>query len=183
MAVLIMMIVLTTAVTGGLVAAISGGSLSRLGDGYGGLYGVPALLLMLTSLLMTAPIVIEARRRLPSREHRLRSAIFVVGGLWVVAIGYAQVAHLVDPCVHGWWDARSRVGDQPLCERFGRELNWHTRFHLLAHALPAAVLFGLYATAVRTWDQAGSGGDSGCQVHPQELGDPEEGGRELHRVR
>ena len=59
------------------------------------------------------------------------------------------------PCVNGWWDARSRIGDQLLCERFGSELNWHTRFHLLAHAAPASVLLGAYLWAIRRWGQPG----------------------------
>ena len=59
------------------------------------------------------------------------------------------MAHMVDPCANGWWDANSRIGSQPLCEQFGSELNWHTRFHLFAHAAPAAVLLAVYVLAVQ----------------------------------
>ena len=83
--------------------------------------------------------------------HWLRSAIVFGAGAWVVALGYFMVAHAVDPCVNGWWDADSRIGDQPLCERFGAELNWHTRFHLLAHAAPAASLLAVYIWSIRRW--------------------------------
>ncbi|MDG1409474.1 MAG: hypothetical protein P8Q52_01900 [Acidimicrobiales bacterium] len=41
----------------------------------------------------------------------------------VVAIGFVAGAHAVDPFANGWWDGRSRIGSQPLCERFGPELN------------------------------------------------------------
>ena len=71
------------------------------------------------------------------------------GGVFVVVIGYAQVAHTIDPCANGWWGPGSMIGSQPLCERFGSEWNWHTRFHLAAHALPAIPLVALYAWSVR----------------------------------
>lgn len=47
----------------------------------------------------------------------------IAAGAWIVAIGCFVIGHAVDPCVNGWWDARSRIGDQRLCERFGPDLN------------------------------------------------------------
>ena len=73
------------------------------------------------------------------------------GGVFVVAIGYERVAHTIDPCANGWWGPDSTIGSQPLCERFGSELNWHTRFHLAAHALPALALLAGYAWAIQRW--------------------------------
>lgn len=147
-------------VVGGVVAAVAGGSLSDLGSGYGGLYGFPAMLLTLVALVVGVAAVVVVIRRLKPGSGRLRVAAVVLVGLWVVAVGYGEVAHAVDPCANGWWDARSRIGSQPLCERFGAELNWHTRFHLVAHAVPAAVLVGGYAYVLRRWGQPGTVDDS-----------------------
>ena len=146
--VLTLLIVVT--VVGGIAAAAIGGSWSDLGSGYGGLYGLPAIAMTVMSLLVI-PVAVLVARRLGPDAGGLRSAVLLAAGLWVVTLGYSQVAHLVDPCANGWWDHRSRIGSQPLCERFGSELNWHTRFHLLAHAGPAAVLLVLYLYAIKRW--------------------------------
>ncbi|MGI9624119.1 MAG: hypothetical protein ACR2PK_14890 [Acidimicrobiales bacterium] len=143
-------IIIVVSLVAGIAAASIGGSLSDLGSGYGGLYGLPAMLLSALALLVILAAVIVGRSLGP-KSGRLRIAILVIAGVWLVAIGYSMVAHMVDPCVNGWWDARSRVGSQRLCERFGSELNWHTRFHLLAHAAPAAVLLGVYMYVIRRW--------------------------------
>jgi hypothetical protein len=47
--------------------------------------------------------------------------------------------------------ADTEIGDQLPCERFGSELNWHTRFNLLAHAAPPAALLVVYVRTVRRW--------------------------------
>ena len=148
----VMTIVVAVSVTGGLIAAIAGGSWSDLGSGYGGLYAFPAMITTLVALA-SIPIAIVAVRRVGPADHRLRAALVIAGGAWVVAFGYATIAHIVDPCLNGWWDAGSRIGSQPLCERFDATLNWHTRFHLLAHAAPAAVMLAAYLVAVRRWGQ------------------------------
>ena len=53
---------------------IAGGSLSDLGSGYGGLYGMPA---MLTTLLALAsiPVAVIAVRRVGPDDHRLRATL------------------------------------------------------------------------------------------------------------
>ncbi len=140
------------AAVAGIAAATLGGSWSDLGSGYGGLYGLPAMLLTVLAL-MVIPASIVVARRLGPDSRRLRFGLLVGVGLWVVAMGYWEVAHLVDPCANGWWDEQSPIGSQPLCERFGPELNWHDRFHLLAHAAPAAVLLGVYLYLIRRWGQ------------------------------
>ncbi len=144
-------IVVVVSVVAGIGAAALGGSLTDLGSGYGGLWGLPALLLTFTALILGVAAVIKIGRELNPESGRSRIAMLVLAGAWVVAIGYASVAHVVDPCANGWWEASSRIGSQPLCERFGSELNWHSRFHLLAHAAPAAVLLGLYLWAIQRW--------------------------------
>lgn len=135
----------------GIGAAALGGSLTDLGSGYGGLWGVPDLLLTFVALILGVAAAIKMNRALRPGVGRLRLAVLVLVGAWAVAIGYSSVAHVVDPCVNGWWDANSRIGTQPLCERFGPELNWHTRFHLLAHAAPAAILLVAYLWTIRRW--------------------------------
>lgn len=135
----------------GVAAAVVGGPLTTLGSGAGGLYAVPALLLDVVAITLGLPASIVVARRLRREGSWIRAAAVVGGGLWIVAIGYFLVAHMIDPCVNGWLGPDSRIGSQPLCERFGSELNWHTRFHLLAHAAPASVLVTIYAWAIRKW--------------------------------
>lgn len=158
--VIAVVLVLAIAVVGGGVAALFGGSLSELGEGYGGLWGAPALGLTLVALVLGTDAAIKISRDLRPGSGRLRIALLVVIGVWVVAVGYSEVAHQFDPCARRWWDARSQVGSQPLCERFGSELNWDTRFHLLAHAVPAALLLGINLWAIRRWGRPRTVGQS-----------------------
>lgn len=144
-------VVIVIALLGGIAAAAWGGSLTDLGEGYGGLWGLPALALTLVALVLGIVSVISILRTLPAGRDRRRIVLVVLAGAWVVAVGYSEVAHAIDPCANGWWDRNSRIGSQPLCERFGPDLNWHTRFHLVAHAAPAAFLAALYLWAVRRW--------------------------------
>lgn len=143
--------VVIVSLVGGIAAAVVGGSLTNLGSGAGGLFGIPSILTTLIALFVAIPAAVGTARHARHSPGRPRAVITIAGGAWIVAIGYFVVAHAVDPCVNGWWDARSRIGDQPLCERFGPDLNWHTRFHLLAHAAPAAVLLAVYVWAARRW--------------------------------
>ena len=147
----LLFVVIGVSVVAGIAAAAFGGSFANLGSGFGGLYGVPALLLTLLALGVGIPAGAVVARRLRSSRGWLLATGIVIGGVFVVVIGYAQVAHTIDPCANGWWGARSMIGSQPLCERFGRELNWNTRFHLVAHALPALVLLAGYAWAIHKW--------------------------------
>lgn len=147
----LLFVVIGVSVVSGIAAAAFGGSFANLGSGFGGLYGVPALLLTLLALGAGIPAGVVVARRIRSSRGWLLAAGIVIGGVFVVVIGYAQVAHTIDPCANGWWGARSMIGSQPLCERFGRELNWNTRFHLVAHALPALILLAGYAWAIHKW--------------------------------
>lgn len=146
-------LLIVAAAVAGVAAAAVGGSWSDLGSGYGGLYGLPAMLLTVLALIVI-PASIVVARRLGAESARLRFGLLIGVGLWVVAMGYWEVAHIVDPCANGWWDEQSRIGSQPLCERFGSELNWHDRFHLLAHATPAAALLGVYLYLIKRWGSA-----------------------------
>ncbi len=135
----------------GMAAAAIGGVFTNLGSGFGGLWGVPALMLTLLSLGIGIPAGVKVARGLNADRRPLLAAVVVVGGVFVVAFGYAQVAHSTDPCANGWLNLDSRIGSQPLCERFGSEVNWHTRFHLAAHALPALGLLAGYTWAINKW--------------------------------
>lgn len=130
----------------GVVAAVVGRSTTRLGEGAGGLFAFPSLVTTVLALASIPLAILIARR---SATRRIRSTAVLVGGAWIIAVGYIGVAHALDPCTNGWWDASSRIGGQRLCERFGSDLNWHTRFHLIAHAAPAVLMVWLYAIAVR----------------------------------
>lgn len=141
-------VVIVVSVIGGIAAAIVGGPLIDLGSGAGGLFGISSVLTAAIALFLAMPAAFVIARKPQRFLTRLRTAIVWAAGAWIVAIGYLVVAHAIDPCVNGWWDSRSRIGDQPLCERFGLVLNWHTRFHLLAHAAPAALLLGAYVWAI-----------------------------------
>lgn len=150
-------VVIVVSLVGGVAAAVLGGGLTELGSGAGGLFGLPSILTTLIALFLAVPAAVGMAR--PSRRAPgwVRAAAVTAAGAWIVAFGYFMVAHAVDPCLNGWWDARSRIGDQPLCERYGLELNWHPRFHLVAHAAPAAVLLAAYLWAVRRWMPAHRG--------------------------
>ena len=148
-----MTVVIVVSLIGGIAAAVAGGPLTNLGSGAGGLFGFPSILTTLVALFLAIPAAVGMVRQTRRSPGWLRAATVTVAGAWIVAIGYFMVAHAIDPCVNGWWDTRSRIGDQPLCERFGPDLNWHTRFHLVAHAAPAAVLLAMYLWATQRWAQ------------------------------
>ncbi|MGK2948587.1 MAG: hypothetical protein ACSLFP_08425 [Acidimicrobiales bacterium] len=145
-----LVVVIVISVIAGVMAAALGGGFTDLGSGAGGLFGLPSILTTLIALFIALPVAVIAAFR-AQQAPRWRAPIVIAGGAWVVAIGYFQVAHSADPCVNGWWDLSSRIGNQPLCEQFGSELNWHTRFHLIAHAAPAGVLLVGYLWAINRW--------------------------------
>ena len=127
-------VVIVVSLIGGIAAAVGGGSLTNLGSGAGGLFGIPSILTTLIAVFLAIPAAVGMVRQ-TRRSGWLRGATVTVAGAWIVSTGYfVVVAHAIDPCLNGWWESSSRIGDQPLCERFGSELNVHTRFHLLAHA-------------------------------------------------
>ena len=115
----------------GSLAAAFGGELTSWGNGAGGLDGWADLSQTIFSLVVGVAAGIATFRE--GRAIPIAVAVFATGLL--IGTGYLIGGHLVDPCDRGWWDAGSRVGDQPLCERFGQlGLAVNTRFHLLLHA-------------------------------------------------
>lgn len=163
-------VVIAVSLLGALASALVGGSLTDLGSGAGGLFGIPSILTTLIALFVAIPAAMAVARQTRHSLGWFRSAVVIAIGAWVVAIGYFVVAHEVDPCANGWWDSRTRIGDQPLCERFGPDLNWHTRFHLLAHAAPAAVLLGAYLWAIRRWGPPARALTTGERVRRRQAG-------------
>ena len=114
------------------------------GGGFGGGNGLPVLGYVL-AVVLGVPSLLAAIQDPSKRVGRLLAFV----GPFIILVGFAGVSHALDPCVTGLWDASSRLGSQPLCERFGGELNIHTRFHLLHHALvPTVVLVPLYWLAL-----------------------------------
>lgn len=128
----------------GLAAAVIGGSLSSFGDGPGGLWGIPGLVLFLLSLVGVVS-AIGIRSDLPL------TAATLIGPL-VVAIAFFFIAHGLDPCVTGTWNLSTELGSGRACQFYGPYLNVASRFHLLLHALvavPATVLYWLVLKRAR----------------------------------
>lgn len=130
----------------GLLAAGVGGGLTDWGSGAGGLGGWTDGLMTIFSVAVGFAAGVATFKE--GRSIPVALTVMVTGLL--IGVGYLIVAHLVDPCVNGWWDANSQIGSQPLCERFGSELNSHTRFHLLLHAI-VGVLSAWVAALIYRW--------------------------------
>lgn len=125
----------------GLLAALAGGSFTALGNGFGGGNGIPDLVFafpMLLGLFLVLRSVIK-------KEDKKSFWLFAFIGPLIISFGYVLIAHTFDPCYNGLWDMSSRIdGRIFLCERFGREINIHTRFHYLWHILPTLPLVWIY---------------------------------------
>jgi hypothetical protein len=142
-----------TVVTGfglGVLVALSGGPLRFLGDGFGGGWGIPSLALLLAAVLGLPALLAAIFDLIRGRWAGATRLLLFLGPL-LVGFGFDFIAHLVDPCFNGLWTIRSTLGEIPLCERFGLELNIHTRFHLLLHAAGAMPLAGLFWLALQKW--------------------------------
>jgi hypothetical protein len=135
----------------GLLAALVGGRLTALGNGIGGGNGIPDLVFLL-AVLMGLPGLFRGLVGVVRREKHQAKWLLVFIGPLLISSGYILIAHALDPCLNGLWDLSSRIGDTiPLCERFGSEINIHTRFHYLWHVLPALPLIWLYGNALKRW--------------------------------
>ena len=125
----------------GLLAALVGGSLTALGNGPGGGNDIPDLVFSISIILGLFLVF----RGVIKREKTKTRWLFVFVGPLLISIGYILIAHTFDPCDNGLWDLSSRIGESiPLCERFGSEINIHTRFHYLWHIVPTLPLVWLY---------------------------------------
>jgi hypothetical protein len=143
----------------GLLVAVAWGVrpdntfLNDLGSGPGGGRGIPAVVFMLAWFMGFPSLVRGLRDLTQGRWPEARRLLAFVGPL-VVFVGFTYVAHGLDPC-GGLLDEGSRLGDQPLCQRYGDSLEVHTRFHLLYHALvPTVFLVALYRLALGRWHSA-----------------------------
>ena len=65
-------VVVVVSVIAGVVAALFGGSLTDLGSGAGGLYGIPSLLTTAIALLVAMPVAVLTARRADRVAGRLR---------------------------------------------------------------------------------------------------------------
>lgn len=137
----------------GLIAALGGGRLTELGSGAGGAYGLPDITNTL-ALALTLPALIFGISLLIRKKEGAMGRILVFVGALMISFGFLVIAHVLDPCLSGIWTSRSHLGDIPLCERFGFELNIHTRFHLLWHATSTLPLVLVYwYSMVKTYPQ------------------------------
>ena len=128
----------------GTAAALVGGPLTVLGNGFGGLYGLPDLFFLI-ALLLGVPGLIRGIIGSIKRNAKAARWILVFLGPLIISFGYVLIAHSLDPCDNGIWDLTTRLpGTIPACERFGSEINVHTRFHLFWHILPTLPLVWIY---------------------------------------
>ena len=134
----------------GLLIALLGSFLIKLGDGLGGGWGIPALALTLAMFLGVPSLIISVADIFRGRRRQTGRMVAFFGPL-IISIGFIAIAHVVDPCFQGIWTLQSYWGSIPLCERFGPEINIHTRFHLLLHSSPTIVLVILYWVILRKW--------------------------------
>jgi hypothetical protein len=149
-------IVLITILIGlalGLIAAAAGGWWTSLGEGVGGLYGAPGATLVI-AMLLGLPSLVLGFTAIVRRRWRGAVRMLAYFGPLAIAVAFVLVPHTLDPCFQGVLGPFSRLGDTPLCERFGLELNVHTRFHLLWHMAPTAVLVAGYRLALGRWHPA-----------------------------
>lgn len=152
----IMLITIVIGLALGLAAALTGGALTRLGSGPGGLWGVPDMILIVT-MLLGVPSLILGFVALSQRHWRDVARMLAYFGPLVISAGYIIIPHILDPCARGVWGVFSAFRDIPLCERFGLELNVHTRFHLFWHVAPTGILVAVYGLALRRWHPGWSG--------------------------
>ncbi len=147
LALLILIVDVTLSLVIGSLIAIKWPFLREWGGGFGGGNGLPVLGYLI-ALFLGAPSLLAAIQGSNKRAGRLMAFM----GPLIILVGFGGVSHALDPCVTGLLDGTSRLGSQPLCERFGAELNIHTRFHLLHHALvPTVVLVPMYLLALSRW--------------------------------
>ena len=110
----------------GALAAIAGGSYADLGSGAGGLGGWANELMSYFAILVGLAAAVTTVRE--GRSVLVGVAVFATGIL--VATGFLEVGHLLDPCARGWWGRTTTVGGAPLCSAQGEIA---LRFHLLLH--------------------------------------------------
>jgi len=126
----------------GLAAGIVGGELTKWGSGAGGLDGWADLSQTLFSLVVGGAAAVATYRE--RRSLLVAVAVFFTGLL--IGVGYLVAAHIADPCVRGWWDSVTAIGDTSLCDSHGEIAQ---RFHLLLHATFGVLSAGIAAVIYR----------------------------------
>lgn len=135
----------------GLLATLVGGVLIPLGSGLGGGYAIPDLLYLLAALLGLPGMFRGIAGIIKQKKDETKWSLVFIAPL-LISVGYILIAHAIDPCINEIWSLSDRIGNSiPLCERFGQDINIHTRFHYLWHILPALPLVWLYGRMLRSW--------------------------------
>lgn len=132
----------------GVLATILGGEWTHFGEGLGGGWAIPGLVFDLV-LLLSLPSLVIGIHGLIKRDAARAWRLLAFAGPFTIAFAFIGIAHTIDPCASHHWTLLDFWGDQRLCERFGHELNIHTRFHLLLHIAPVVGLVAIYHILVR----------------------------------
>lgn len=127
----------------GILAAALGGWWSQFGSGLGGGWGLTALIFEFPVLLSIPSFIIGIQGLFTKDAQKMLLLIFFIGPLFI-SFAFILIAHSIDPCTLSIWTLADRWGTQPLCERFGSDINIHTRFHLIWHVAPIFVLLVPY---------------------------------------
>lgn len=127
----------------GLLAMFLGGEWIHFGDGIGGAWGIPTLVFDIVVLLSLPNLVIWIHRLIKRIPNRIQYLIGF-GGPFIISTAFILIAHALDPCSSHHWTMMDFWGDQRLCERFGSDINIHTRFHLILHIAPIVALAAGY---------------------------------------
>lgn len=147
-----------TALGGGLAAFLLAPRLDVLGDGPGGLWGAPMLLLHAAAVLcvpMLLASLVGLVRRAPGAAWGLLASSLPFG----TALGFFFVSHAFDPCALGWLTLSSTFLGEPLCQPWTLHNETSGRLHLLHHAvvptLPLVLLQGwlLRRTERAAWNE------------------------------
>ncbi len=130
----------------GILAAVFGGAFTELGRGVGGGNGFPTLIFLIPALFGLILLVQNIFKK--KKDWSLLLLVFL--GPLIISFGYIIIAHEFDPCFNDLWNINSQIGDGiRLCERFGNEINIHTRFHYLWHITPTIPLIWLYGVLLK----------------------------------
>lgn len=161
---LIVVVAATSLVLGLEATLLRESSLLALGNGPGGLFGLP-LFFLLIPVALTLPSLVLGVSGVLSRPGSGSAYLIAFAGAALAWLTFAILSHGLDLCNWGIWDKTMRYDGTPLCEGFPpRPLGINPRFHLLLHAAPTALVVVLYGLALRRWlpqtfrvDRAGSG--------------------------
>ncbi|HWG84150.1 MAG TPA: hypothetical protein VNT60_01610 [Deinococcales bacterium] len=146
---LITLAVQAVTLTLGLAAFLAAPRLDDLGKGFGGLGGIPALVLLAVSVL-NLPLLLHGLASLPAGGRKQAPRLLLATFPLAVFVSYAFLAHLFDPCGRGLLSSGSYFLGQPLCSYWGSHLETSSRLHLLQHAVnPTLAVVGAYALAIR----------------------------------